>query len=598
MSLTSKRSKICQEILEVERKYVTALRTLEMEIRLPITKKLGSQAAKLGLGRIFGNVKIILELNNTLLLDLEDADQDSIGSVFLQFAPFLKMYTAYLNHTEDSLNLLQDAKKSCKVFKDFCARQPTSLESLLIRPVQQIPRYVMLMKELLKHTPKRHTDRENIEKAMDLCAAVATHCNATITKQKNFIKTVEVNERFRGQGLLESNDRQIVKEGVVEKVNRRGIPEERVFVLFSDALAYGTGVAENVKLHRIMYMGNFGIFDSKHDDEEDRCFEVRSKSKGFVSRAKAFVVKCATAVEKSQWMAVIRKTMEAAGVSSEQKFAAVWSHDTKECEVCDQSFGMLRRRHHCRNCGKCVCSACSPNHWMLPLVSTKPQRVCNMCYVRLKNQERENGSRAMVVVREGDDVTEAISSDYSSASMTTPDVPETSSSSIGRKSKERPTSRPPPIPTNKMSEGSKGRRRTEPPTLPRSRKPPNPPRRPPKTAKPKLPRPSVTGPKVPTKKRLAVTPSRRRSLINKERLRTKKKGSLDALRGKSLVSKFTKELGGKKRKKKKKKKVVEAPPDTVRKAAHRSSLRRSSQAVPSDELIRRLSFTFTGKASP
>ena len=30
------------------------------------------------------------------------------------------------------------------------------------------------------------------------------------------------------------------------------------------------------------------------------------------------------------------------------------------CEVCAKGFGMLRRKHHCRQCGKLVCKACLP----------------------------------------------------------------------------------------------------------------------------------------------------------------------------------------------------------------------------------------------
>lgn len=39
----------------------------------------------------------------------------------------------------------------------------------------------------------------------------------------------------------------------------------------------------------------------------------------------------------------------------------VWIPDgkTNECMRCGKIFGWRRRRHHCRLCGRCVCSACS-----------------------------------------------------------------------------------------------------------------------------------------------------------------------------------------------------------------------------------------------
>jgi len=41
----------------------------------------------------------------------------------------------------------------------------------------------------------------------------------------------------------------------------------------------------------------------------------------------------------------------------------VWQPDEKadECPICNISFGITKRRHHCRGCGRVVCRKCS-NH--------------------------------------------------------------------------------------------------------------------------------------------------------------------------------------------------------------------------------------------
>ena len=33
-----------------------------------------------------------------------------------------------------------------------------------------------------------------------------------------------------------------------------------------------------------------------------------------------------------------------------------WEENTSSCTLCDKSFGLFTRPHHCRNCGRCVCS--------------------------------------------------------------------------------------------------------------------------------------------------------------------------------------------------------------------------------------------------
>jgi hypothetical protein len=36
------------------------------------------------------------------------------------------------------------------------------LQSILIKPIQRLPKYVLLLKDLYKHTEKSHIDYENI----------------------------------------------------------------------------------------------------------------------------------------------------------------------------------------------------------------------------------------------------------------------------------------------------------------------------------------------------------------------------------------------------------------------------------------------------
>ncbi|KAK2149448.1 hypothetical protein LSH36_452g01014 [Paralvinella palmiformis] len=52
------------------------------------------------------------------------------------------------------------------------------------------------------------------------------------------------------------------------------------------------------------------------------------------------------------------------------------------CTSCKVPFTFVRRRHHCRNCGKIFCSRCSSNSVPLPHFGhDKPVRVCNHCFI-------------------------------------------------------------------------------------------------------------------------------------------------------------------------------------------------------------------------
>ena len=59
------------------------------------------------------------------------------------------------------------------------------LQSYLIEPVQRIPRYKLLLQELLKRTPQRHPDHAPLAAALAEVARAAAHCNAELARQDN-----------------------------------------------------------------------------------------------------------------------------------------------------------------------------------------------------------------------------------------------------------------------------------------------------------------------------------------------------------------------------------------------------------------------------
>ncbi|MFH4983304.1 hypothetical protein AB6A40_010013 [Gnathostoma spinigerum] len=66
-----------------------------------------------------------------------------------------------------------------------------------------------------------------------------------------------------------------------------------------------------------------------------------------------------------------------------------WIQDPSrnECTQCQQRFSLAERRHHCRNCGHIFCSRCSRfESDIAHMKISKPVRVCQNCYLRLKAQ--------------------------------------------------------------------------------------------------------------------------------------------------------------------------------------------------------------------
>lgn len=60
-----------------------------------------------------------------------------------------------------------------------------------------------------------------------------------------------------------------------------------------------------------------------------------------------------------------------------------WVPDSEceQCTACSSPFTLVRRRHHCRNCGRIFCGNCSTNQIAIPeLGYDKKVRVCDLCF--------------------------------------------------------------------------------------------------------------------------------------------------------------------------------------------------------------------------
>ncbi len=58
--------------------------------------------------------------------------------------------------------------------------------------------------------------------------------------------------------------------------------------------------------------------------------------------------------------------------------------DYDKCEICENSFSFLNRKHHCRKCGKVVCHDCSSKTY-------NGNRVCDGCYTILTGEGAQGG---------------------------------------------------------------------------------------------------------------------------------------------------------------------------------------------------------------
>lgn len=139
---------------------------------------------------------------------LQDAEDDSIGSTFRQLAGRIQqVYGLYCSKHEAAISKLQQvssASANAAAFLKDCtglARKYTTawdLASLLIKPVQRMLKYPLLLQQILAATPESHPDHENLVLAVEEVQRVADSINE-LNRRKEIIAQI-IGGRLSGSG--------------------------------------------------------------------------------------------------------------------------------------------------------------------------------------------------------------------------------------------------------------------------------------------------------------------------------------------------------------------------------------------------------------
>eukprot|EP00824_Muranothrix_gubernata_P014919 TRINITY_DN3091_c0_g1_i3.p1 TRINITY_DN3091_c0_g1~~TRINITY_DN3091_c0_g1_i3.p1 ORF type:complete len:300 (-),score=58.80 TRINITY_DN3091_c0_g1_i3:10-909(-) len=247
-SESKRRMEVLREILKTETDYVSDLERV-VEVCLKPLREIAEMRHNIltlaEIRSIFSIIEMIFNVNSTLLNDLKKGFNSSthtvmIGEKFLRLAPFLRLYTEYINNYNTGLAVLTQCRKR----KEFAAflklRERTvvmnnlDLTSFLIKPVQRLPRYVLLLTELLKYTPEDHVDYESLTQALNSIQGVADYVNEHKREAEGLLKVVEIQAAMGDSVQLVNPTRRLIRQGDVKEVYSRNKLKDRHLFLFND----------------------------------------------------------------------------------------------------------------------------------------------------------------------------------------------------------------------------------------------------------------------------------------------------------------------------------------------------------------------------
>ncbi|XP_069392513.1 rho guanine nucleotide exchange factor TIAM2 isoform X1 [Paralichthys olivaceus] len=198
MSATERLRKVIQELVDTEKSYVKDLACL-FEIYL---KPLHNESFLTldEMDSLFGSLPEMLDFQRVFLQTLEERIASSpdfstletpsqfkkllfsLGGSFLYYADHFKLYSGFCANHIKVQKVLERAKTD-QAFKEFLdARNPTkqhssTLESYLIKPVQRVLKYPLLLRELVSLTDADSEEHYHLNEALKAMEKVASHIN-------------------------------------------------------------------------------------------------------------------------------------------------------------------------------------------------------------------------------------------------------------------------------------------------------------------------------------------------------------------------------------------------------------------------------------
>ncbi|XP_055784844.1 phosphatidylinositol 3,4,5-trisphosphate-dependent Rac exchanger 2 protein isoform X1 [Salvelinus fontinalis] len=339
------RLRVCvlNELLKTERDYVGTLEFLSVFLHrlnqyaaTKIDKNVTEETVKV----LFSNLEEILSVHRNFLSMVEELLQPDphahheVGRCFLHFRSGFQIYDEYCGNHEKAQRLLLELNKirtvrtcllNCMLLG---GRKNTEvpLEGYLVAPIQRICKYPLLLRELLKRTPKKHNDYSLVLESLQVMKAVCS----SINEAKRQMEKLEVLEEWQShiEGWEGSNITdtctEMLMHGVLLKISAGNV-QERIFFLFDNLLVYCKKKNRRLKNSkaategpRYLFRGRINTEVMEVENVDDGTADYHSSgnivNNGWkihnTAKNKWFVCMAKTPEEKQEWLEAILKERE------------------------------------------------------------------------------------------------------------------------------------------------------------------------------------------------------------------------------------------------------------------------------------------------
>lgn len=250
---------------------------------------------------LFSNLPSILEVNRKMLALFEETVRlcsgdymlVNLGEIFLEMAEQFKVYEEYCANQQNALSLYEGLKDNEEfvAFLESCDQNPRCrnlpLFSFLIKPVQRICKYPLLLKDLIRDTDESMDDWRTLTAAKHKIDGIAEKVNenqkaAEGAQARDMQKLTDIANCIDTEDeelTIAAPHRKFLMEGDIEMVIKKDKKPRHAW-LFNDLfiICAAKGKKERYSLKKRFDIKNLGVVDMADMEGLKNAFEVRNKN--------------------------------------------------------------------------------------------------------------------------------------------------------------------------------------------------------------------------------------------------------------------------------------------------------------------------------
>ncbi|KLO20105.1 hypothetical protein SCHPADRAFT_992213 [Schizopora paradoxa] len=255
----ARRKKIISEFYVTERAYVEGLDLIYTLFLTPIIESLETTSPLLDradLIAVFSNFVDIWNLHRSFYTSLTTLLQPSLADpnatppplspVLISHFPYLSLYSPFITSFPSVLSTISTHQTSNHAFAEFVQQQEKDprcgklkLRDWLLTIVQRCPRYLLLLKDLIKVTDTEDPEHTNLLAAHALLSKVTTSLDTSLHTHAQTLALLSLQRSTTNLPLqLISPGRSLLKRGGLLQLDNSSTVKEREFLLFTDCIMW------------------------------------------------------------------------------------------------------------------------------------------------------------------------------------------------------------------------------------------------------------------------------------------------------------------------------------------------------------------------